>query len=75
MQRNQNIIEILKDLQERVRDLEQSTSIKNLTFPVDGVLIIPRAAADPASATNGQIYYNSTTNLFRKYVNGAWANL
>lgn len=38
-------------------------------------LIVPRLSGDPAGGTNGEIYYNTTTNKFRGYENGAWANL
>lgn len=31
--------------------------------------------ADPSSPENGEIYYNTTSNVFRKYENGAWSNL
>ncbi len=30
--------------------------------------------ADPSSGVNGDMYYNSTSNKFRCYENGAWAN-
>lgn len=32
-------------------------------------------ASDPASPENGQIYYNTTSNVLRQYINGAWANV
>jgi hypothetical protein len=31
--------------------------------------------ADPGDGQNGDIYYNSTSNIFRKYENGMWLNL
>lgn len=37
---------------------------------------IPRLTADPSGTTvSGEIYYNTTSNKFRQYVNGAWANV
>lgn len=32
-------------------------------------------AADPSNPVNGDIYYNKTSNKFRKYENGAWSDL
>lgn len=71
-----SIIEILKGFDRRLRILEERQTLRSLTFPSDGKLIIPVYTADPAGAasTNGQVYYNSTSNAFRKYQNGAWKN-
>jgi phage-related tail fiber protein len=43
----------------------------------NGVLRVAGLAADPgvANSANGDIYYNTTTNKFRGFENGAWANL
>ena len=40
-----------------------------------GLVVLGRETADPAIGVNGAIYYNTTTNKFRAYENGAWANL
>jgi hypothetical protein len=37
-------------------------------------IIIPRLTADP-TGVNGMIYYNTATNKFRGYENGAWKDL
>jgi hypothetical protein len=39
-----------------------------------GGLLVPRNASDPAGA-NGMIHYNTSTNKFRAYQNGAWTDL
>ncbi len=41
-----------------------------------GSILVPRktTSGDP-TGTNGMIYYNSTTNRFRIYQNGAWTNM
>jgi len=46
-----------------------------ITTSVNSAFQFPRLSADPATATNGDVYYNTTTNKFRGYENGAWANL
>jgi hypothetical protein len=35
---------------------------------------LAQLATDPASAENGTMYYNKTTNNFRVYKNGSWAD-
>ena len=47
------------------------------TFNPDGTnsgVNVGGHTADPSSPANGDIFYNSTTNKFRCYENGAWAN-
>lgn len=46
-----------------------------VTFGGTDPLKLPSAASDPVSATNGDMYYNTTTNLIRAYQNGAWGNI
>jgi hypothetical protein len=41
-------------------------------FKGPGPIQIPRLTADPASGVNGEIYYNTTSNVFKQHVNGAW---
>lgn len=38
-------------------------------------ITVPVLTADPGSASNGEMYYNSSSNKFRKYENGAWSDL
>lgn len=40
---------------------------------VGGLLNVGTATSDP-TGQNGSIYYNTTSNAFRGYVNGAWAD-
>lgn len=37
-------------------------------------LTVPKLAAEPGSAVNGDIYYNTSTDKFRKYENGSWSD-
>ena len=64
-------LKLLAEFRKRIESLEKKLSIKNLTFPSDGKLVVPVMTADPASPTNGQIWYNSTSNTLKCYVNGA----
>lgn len=70
-----DIVQELADLKRRVKVLETGNIITTLTLGDDGKFRVPRKSADPGTATNGEIYYNTTTNKFRGYENGAWANL
>lgn len=38
-------------------------------------IVVGALTADPSGAVNGEVYYNTTSNKFRVYVNGAWADL
>jgi hypothetical protein len=40
----------------------------------DSPLLVARLASDPSSPTNGLIYYNTTSNVFRQYQSGAWTS-
>ena len=40
-----------------------------------GPIVVGSATSDPGTAFNGEIYYNTTSNKFRKYENGAWADM
>ncbi len=40
---------------------------------ISGALVLGNLAADPAG-TNGATYYNTTTNRFRCYIDGAWSD-
>lgn len=42
---------------------------------VSGTVQLTQASSDPATTTNGTMYYNSTTNQVRVYINGAWHSL
>lgn len=54
-------------------DVPNHTANKVTSGSFGGVVAVHSAASDP-SGTNGQIFYNSTTNKFRCYENGAWAD-
>jgi len=42
---------------------------------VAGTIQLTNASSDPGTAVNGTMYYNSTTNQVRVYINGAWHSL
>lgn len=50
------------------------TSSPQAKLDVNGTMLLGNLSGDP-SGSNGMIYYNTTTNKFRGYENGAWANL
>jgi hypothetical protein len=47
----------------------------NKMHKMGGMLKLASFASDPASPENGVMYYNSTSNLVRQYINGGWANI
>lgn len=38
-------------------------------------IVVGSLASDPGTAYNGEIYYNTTSNVFRIYQNGSWQNI
>ena len=50
------------------------TSSPQAKLDVNGTMLLGSLSGDPSGA-NGMIYYNTTTNKFRGYENGAWGNL
>lgn len=40
-----------------------------------GLLYFPTLTSDPAGASDGAAYYNSSTDKFRGLANGAWVDL
>jgi hypothetical protein len=49
----------------------------SLTFGVNGngTIHIGQLSSDPGTATNGDMYYNTSTHKFRGYANGTWVDL
>jgi len=45
------------------------------TTTIDNVLSLTPRATDPIPASNGMLYYNSSTHKLRLYANGSWINL
>jgi len=75
MQDYTDIVKVIANQEKRLKALETGNLITTLKLGDDGLFRVPRKDADPATATNGEIYYNTTTNKFRGYENGAWVNL
>jgi C1q domain len=44
-------------------------------FKIRNGVSLGNLPSDPSNGVNGDIYYNTTTNVFRGHQNGAWANL
>lgn len=49
----------------------------NITTPgvLSGTVQLVQHTADPSTTTNGTMYYNSSTNQVRVYIDGAWHSL
>jgi hypothetical protein len=65
-----DVVELLKDMEYRIRFLEDNISLKYVQIPSDGVFAIPTYTADPASPVEGQMWRNSTSNQVKVYNNG-----
>ena len=68
------------DIEFRTHETTGFTSVKikhdENQVEVTGVLQLDTQSADPTTnLANGQMYYNTTTNKFRGYANGAWVDL
>jgi len=68
-----DFFKLVREMQRRIDVLEKGQIIQSLALT--GTFSVPTASSDPATATNGQIYYNTTTHKFRGYANGAWVDL
>lgn len=69
-----NLIDILKDLERRLRAVEKSNTINDLTMPPDSKFVVPTSASDLATVS-GKIYYNTTTNKLKICENGTWKTI
>ena len=66
---NSDLTQIIKNILTEIELLKTQNKIINLTFASGTTLVVPVFTADPATYSNGQLWYNSTSNLF-KYVEG-----
>lgn len=61
----------LADLRKRIEVLERAgTRLKNIIAATDGVMRPPVMTSDPASPTEGDIWYRSDTHVWRGRKNG-----
>lgn len=42
---------------------------------LNGSLVVGSYSSDPAIGHNGEVYYNTTSNKLRQYINGAWQDI
>ena len=61
---------LLKNLQDRIQNLEKGIFIKKLTIPSDGFIVIKVVASDPVAPVNNEIWINSSTNYLKWNKNG-----
>lgn len=72
MSKNYSGNSLEQQLTKRIIDLEKQ--VKALKTNQLSVIVIPKVAGDPSSPINGQIWYNTSTNKFRKRENGSNKN-
>ncbi len=68
------LVRIIKDLQARIEVLERASTVRKVTIPTDGKLVVDTQASDPP-AQNGRIYYNSATNKYKVCENNVWKTI
>ncbi len=68
------LIRIIKDLQGRIEILERASTLRKITIPSDGKIVIDSQASDPP-AENGRIYYNTAANKYKVCENGVWKTI
>ena len=66
---NSDLTQIIKNILTEIELLKTQNKISNLTMPENGVIVVPSFATDPTTYSNGQMWYNTTSGLF-KYVEG-----
>ena len=69
-----DFLSILKSLERRVEILERTNQLIKITIPTGGKLVVNKETSDPP-VNNGQIYYNTTSNKFRKCAGGVWSDV
>ncbi len=68
------LVKIIKDLQARIEILERASTVRKITIPSDGKLVVDSQASDP-TAQNGRIYYNTVSNKYKVCENGTWKTI
>ena len=61
---------MFKTLERKLEIIERALEIRNLTIPTDGFLIVRKLASDPVSPQEGEIWYNTTSDVYKGYQNG-----
>lgn len=64
------VVRIIQELRRNVDALMRAASIRNLTFPADGKLVIPVMTVDPDTPVNGQVWVNSTSSQLKVRIGG-----
>lgn len=70
----EDLVEIIEALEKRIELLERLVSLREITIPAGGKIVVNNETSDP-TGENGQIIYNTTSNKFRVYENGAWRDM
>ena len=61
---------MFKTLERKLEIIERALEIRNLTIPTDGFLIVRKLASDPVTPQEGEIWYNTTSDVYKGYQNG-----
>ncbi len=70
----EDLVKIIELLDNRIEVLERLVELKELVIPSDGKFVVDNRPTEP-TGQSGRIFYDTTTDELKAYVNGAWVVL
>lgn len=66
----EELAKIINDLEKKVNLALTQFVVRKITIPSDGYFIVQKVTSDPVAPYDGQLWLNTTTNLFKIRING-----
>ena len=67
----EELVEIIQMLEDRIDVLERLIALTDIVIPSEGKFVVDNRPTEP-TGSNGRIFYDTTTDELKAYVNGAW---